>query len=54
MPRGGNLFPFPVYRVLHMCHVDELDSVSLLHLVSCCQGLEDLKLENCSFGTELR
>jgi hypothetical protein len=40
-----------VYRVLHLCHVDELDGSALLHLVSSCQVLEDLKLENCSFGT---
>jgi hypothetical protein len=44
------LYPAAVYRVLHLCHVDELEGTSLLQLTNCCQQLVDLKLENCSFG----
>ena len=34
---------------LHLCHVEEISHLSLIHLLSSCPALKDLKLENCSY-----
>ena len=34
---------------LHLCHVEEISHLSLIHLLSSCPALKELKLENCSY-----
>ena len=34
---------------LHLCHVEQLSSQSLLHLASHCRGLREIRLESCSW-----
>ena len=34
---------------LHLCHVEEISHLSLIHLLTSCPALKELKLENCSY-----
>ena len=34
---------------LHLCHVEEVSHLALIHMLSSCPALKELKLENCSY-----
>ena len=42
----------PNLSTLHLCHVEELTSESLVHITRNCKRLENLIFENCSFDDE--